>query len=75
IDRSFVQYMDEQPEQQAIVLTICQLAKNLGLSVIAEGVETEAQRELLASFGCDYIQGYWLAKPMPANEVEQLFVG
>lgn len=74
IDRSFVQYMDEQPEQQAIVLTICQLAKNLGLSVIAEGVETESQRALLVSFGCDYIQGYWLAKPMPANEVEQLFV-
>ncbi|GGF66371.1 putative bifunctional diguanylate cyclase/phosphodiesterase [Alteromonas lipolytica] len=73
IDRSFVSQMVDAPKQQAIVLTICQLAHNLGLQVIAEGVETDSQRELLHQYGCDYLQGYLFARPAPASEVSVLF--
>lgn len=73
IDRSFVSQMVDAPKQQAIVLTICQLAHNLGLQVIAEGVETDTQRALLHEYGCDYLQGYLFARPVPANEAEMLF--
>lgn len=73
IDRSFVSQMVDAPKQQAIVLTICQLAHNLGLQVIAEGVETDVQRELLQKYGCDYLQGYLFARPVPASEAVGLF--
>tara|TARA_B100000929_G_scaffold35481_1_gene25427 strand:- start:149 stop:709 length:561 start_codon:yes stop_codon:yes gene_type:complete len=73
IDRSFVSQMVDAPKQQAIVLTICQLAHNLGLKVIAEGVETDVQRELLHQYGCDYLQGYLFARPVPASEAVNLF--
>ena len=73
IDRSFVSQMVDAPKQQAIVLTICQLAHNLGLKVIAEGVETDVQRELLHQYGCDYLQGYLLSRPLPASEAVNLF--
>jgi len=73
IDRSFVSQMVDAPKQQAIVLTICQLAHNLGLKVIAEGVETDVQRELLHQYGCDYLQGYLFARPVPASEAVTLF--
>tara|TARA_B100000929_G_scaffold186703_1_gene147782 strand:- start:5 stop:2257 length:2253 start_codon:yes stop_codon:yes gene_type:complete len=73
IDRSFVSQMVDAPKQQAIVLTICQLAHNLGLKVIAEGVETDVQRELLHQYGCDFLQGYLFARPVPASEAVTLF--
>jgi diguanylate cyclase (GGDEF)-like protein/PAS domain S-box-containing protein len=65
IDRSFITELNSRPEGQAIVLTIIQLAQTLGLSVIAEGVETEEQMEFLRTRGCDKVQGFLLAKPMP----------
>jgi diguanylate cyclase (GGDEF)-like protein/PAS domain S-box-containing protein len=67
IDQSFVKTMDA--ENYAIVRTIVGLANNLDLKVVAEGVETTDQRELLALAGCGSAQGYLFAEPMPANRV------
>jgi diguanylate cyclase (GGDEF)-like protein len=67
IDQSFVKTMDA--ENYAIVKTIVGLARNLDLKVIAEGVETTDQHQLLALAGCGSAQGYLFAEPMPANRV------
>jgi len=67
IDQSFVKAMDA--ENYAIVKTIVGLAHNLDLKVVAEGVETTEQRQLLALAGCGSAQGYLFAEPMPANRV------
>ena len=67
IDKSFVKTMDA--ENYAIVRTIIGLARNLELKVIAEGVETPNQRQLLALAGCGAAQGYLFAEPMPAESV------
>jgi diguanylate cyclase (GGDEF)-like protein/PAS domain S-box-containing protein len=67
IDQSFVKTMDA--ENYAIVKTIVGLAHNLDLKVVAEGVETTEQHQLLASAGCGSAQGYLFAEPMPANRV------
>jgi EAL domain-containing protein (putative c-di-GMP-specific phosphodiesterase class I) len=67
IDQSFVKTMDA--ENYAIVKTIVGLARNLDLEVIAEGVETPNQRQLLALAGCGSAQGYLFAEPMPAESV------
>ncbi|TCO83790.1 PAS domain S-box-containing protein/diguanylate cyclase (GGDEF)-like protein [Plasticicumulans lactativorans] len=66
IDRSFVIELGHDASDAAIVSAIIAMAHRLGLQVIAEGVETAAQRDFLAAEGCDAIQGYWLARPMPA---------
>jgi len=67
IDQSFVKTMDA--ENFAIVKTIVGLARNLDLKVVAEGVETANQHQLLALAGCESAQGYLFAEPMPANRV------
>ncbi len=76
IDRAFVAPLDRDEEQargaRAIAGAIATLARGLGLEVLAEGVETEAQFEILASLGCDVIQGYLLGRPMPVEEFSQL---
>jgi diguanylate cyclase (GGDEF)-like protein len=69
IDRSFVSGMNTNRGNATIVRSTVDLAKQLGLRTIAEGVETVAELRALASMGCDEIQGYYLAKPMPAAEV------
>jgi diguanylate cyclase (GGDEF)-like protein len=71
IDRSFISRMGENGENTEIVRTILTLADNLGLDVIAEGVETVDQLEKLRQYGCRYAQGFLFAKPMPANEIEE----
>ena len=58
------------PDDAAIVRAIIQMAHSLKLKTIAEGVETEELCNLLQLFHCDEIQGYWLARPMPAQELE-----
>lgn len=68
IDKSFVRDMVEDPEDAAIVKAIIQLAHTLQLTVIAEGVETDAQLSLLKHLGCDQIQGYLISRPLPAEE-------
>ena len=71
IDRSFVNQMMENEENIAIVRTIVALAQNLGMDVIAEGVETEAQLNLLRKLECEKGQGYLFATPLNAAIVEQ----
>jgi len=69
IDRSFVRDMATDPDDRAIIEAIIAMAHKLGIPVIAEGVETLAQRKLLAAAGCDYGQGYLFARPMSADEL------
>ena len=66
IDKSFVMQLDADSEDAIIVRSTIELAHNMGLSVIAEGVENEAARQLLSDYGCDHAQGYLIAKPVPA---------
>ena len=70
IDQSFVRDLERYPEDVAIVRAIIQMAKGLGLSTIAEGVETLAMMQHLRALGCLEGQGYWFAKPMPAAVFE-----
>jgi EAL domain-containing protein (putative c-di-GMP-specific phosphodiesterase class I) len=72
IDRSFVAELARRRESAEIVRTIIQLGHNLGLRVVAEGVETEPQREVLRHLGCDYAQGYFYAPPMTAEAAQRL---
>ena len=73
IDQSFVQNIVTDPRATAIVRTIVTLADNLGLSVIAEGVETQAQRDSLLANGCYAYQGYLFGRPVPINEIKLAF--
>ena len=72
IDRSFVVRMGEAGTPRNIVAMIVSLAHTLGLKVIAEGVEHDAQVRLLRSLGCDQIQGFYVSQPVPADKVESL---
>lgn len=69
IDRSFVDGMESDPENRAIVRSIVDLGNQLGLDVVAEGIETHAQIEELLHMGCDRGQGFYLARPMPARSM------
>jgi diguanylate cyclase (GGDEF)-like protein/PAS domain S-box-containing protein len=70
LDSSFVREIISDPGSAAIARTIISLGHNLGLTVIAEGVETEAQLSYLWSNGCDEMQGYYFSRPLPAEEME-----
>jgi diguanylate cyclase (GGDEF)-like protein len=69
IDRSFVDKLGESGQSRAVVRSITALAQALGLSTIAEGVETREQLDSLRALGCDEVQGYFFARPMPAREL------
>jgi len=71
IDQSFVRQLQPGSEDAAIVQAVISLGHNLGLQVIAEGVETADQRELLRKWGCDQIQGYFYGRPLPADKATQ----
>jgi diguanylate cyclase (GGDEF)-like protein len=72
IDRSFVIQMPKSPEQMAIVSTVISLARALNLKVVAEGVETDEQANLLRLLRCDEVQGYLFGRPVPAEDLEKL---
>ena len=72
LDMKFIQNEMEKPEEQSILNDIISMAHRLHLSVVAEGVETRDQVRRLRAVGCDYVQGYYFAKPMPAAEFENL---
>lgn len=72
IDQSFVQNLPEDEDDVGIVKAVILLASSLGMEVIAESVETQEQKEFLLQYGCSNIQGYFYAKPMPAQEIERI---
>ncbi len=72
IDPSFVQGLDRPGNASAVVQSIITLGKHLRMTVVAEGIETPAQQQLLSSFGCDQFQGFLHGHSMPADAVQQL---
>ena len=72
VDRSFVSRMDAADEDGDIVCTIIKLGHQLGMAVVAEGIETASQYQSLQALGCDYGQGYWFSKPLPAQQATHL---
>ena len=68
IDQSFVRDLVSDPDDRILAATIVTLGHGLGLKVIAEGVETDDQRQILLDQGCDLAQGYWFSRPLPAAE-------
>lgn len=73
IDRSFVNRIGTEGSR-TIILAVIQIARNLHLSVVAEGVETEEQYDILCECGCDLFQGYYFSKPLPAEAAEELLI-
>src|SRR5580658_2814878 len=74
IDRSFVTDMLNKNESQEIVKTILSLGTNLGMEIVAEGVETPEQVGLLKSFGCEYAQGYFFSRPLDSDKMVRTLV-
>ncbi|CAN7165776.1 bifunctional diguanylate cyclase/phosphodiesterase [Aquipseudomonas alcaligenes] len=74
IDKSFVGGMQDRPENRQLVRAMINLAHNLNLEVVAEGVETAEQLALLRQFGCDQVQGYWISKPLPLADLARFLV-
>jgi len=72
IDRSFVADLQRDPDDLALTTAIIAMAHSLGITVVAEGVEKEAQYNLLCERGCDLVQGYWLSHPISATEFAHL---
>lgn len=73
IDKSFIKNLSRTTEDKIIVRTIINMAHNLGLYVIAEGIETKAQRDALIELGCDYGQGFYFAEPLDPVDVEATY--
>lgn len=71
IDKSFVMHMQQNNNDRIIVNSTIELAHSMGLKVVAEGIEDMDTLELLKEMGCDYGQGYFMAKPMPVNDFHQ----
>src|SRR5690606_3485142 len=70
IDRSFINNLALDSDDMALCEAIIVMAHRLGLKVVAEGVETDEQRHLLLKAGCDYGQGYFFGRPVPADEFD-----
>ena len=72
IDRSFIRQLGANSTDEAIVAAILALARSLGLQVVAEGVETPAQLQVLARHGCEVAQGFYFSRPLPADDCREL---
>ena len=70
IDKSFIMNMQNNENDAVIVRSTIDLAKNLGLKVVAEGIEDKDTWDLLTILRCDYAQGFYMSKPIPAHEFE-----
>ena len=75
IDRSFVQGQAEDPGMRVILEAILGMCHNLGLSTIGEGIETQAQLDVLRDLGCTEVQGYLLGRPMPRDQIQDFIRG
>jgi sensor c-di-GMP phosphodiesterase-like protein len=71
IDKSFISELDDAKKDTNMVKTILNIAKNLNLSIVAEGVETEAQRDFLIKENCDILQGYHFSKPLDRENFQE----
>jgi diguanylate cyclase len=74
IDNCFVRGADHDLKNQAILQSTIELAHRLGLKVVAEGVENPSEQALLTQYQCDYLQGFWVGKPMTASEMENKMI-
>jgi EAL domain-containing protein (putative c-di-GMP-specific phosphodiesterase class I) len=74
IDRSFIQALDTAPIVKSMLKSIIELSRNLGIKVTAEGVETEAQAEVIKSFGCDNVQGYLCGRPANQSDLAAIIL-
>jgi EAL domain-containing protein (putative c-di-GMP-specific phosphodiesterase class I) len=73
IDQSFVRRLGKDPQANTLCETMVSIGRSLDISVVAEGVETAEQLQLLQGMGCDQIQGYLVSPPLPADEIPKLF--
>jgi diguanylate cyclase len=73
IDRSFVDGVDRDPQSAQIVAAFIQLGRGLGMTTLAEGIETEGEWRFLAEQGCELGQGFYFSRPVPAAEILERF--
>lgn len=74
VDMNFLSGGMAAEKGKIILSSVIQMAGRLGIPVIVEGVETQEQRDFLSTVGCDYVQGYYYAKPMPQEEYERRYI-
>ena len=72
IDKSLVDYILENEEDQRIINAMIELGHNLGMKIVVEGIENQKMVDLIASYGCDYMQGYHFSRPLPAYEFQEM---
>ena len=72
IDKSLVDHIINDTDDQRIVKAIIELAHTLGMKIVVEGIETKEMVDIIASYGCDYMQGYYFSKPLPVFEFQKL---
>jgi len=72
IDKTLVDYILVNQEDQRIVKAMIELGHNLGMKIVVEGIENERMLQMIASYGCDYMQGYYFSKPVPVFEFQKL---
>ena len=71
----FLRETTNEKKSKAIINTVAELAKSLGMAMISEGVETKEQVDYLANIGCEMFQGYYFSKPIPVDEFEKKYFG
>jgi polar amino acid transport system substrate-binding protein len=72
IDKSLVDYILENKEDQRIIKAMIELGHNLGMKIVVEGIENKEMADLISSYGCDYLQGYYFGRPLPAYEFQEM---